>query len=96
MTEKMVAGVPQADGHAPRAAHGHGGGDRGTFMAMARLPLTANVLFVTVMATRCRSSAAAEHSSSSPSEATRDHQFIGASVMGHGMAKNLLARPRSR
>ena len=51
MTEKMTHGVPQADGSVrvePRMDM-HCVVD--TFMAMARLPLSANVLFTTVMAT---------------------------------------------
>lgn len=52
MTDRMVAGVPQADGSKrpePRmdlqdVVH--------TFMAMVKLPLSANMLFTTVMATK--------------------------------------------
>ncbi len=52
MTARMVNGVPQADGSMrpePRMDL-HAVAD--TFMAMARLPLSANVLFMTVMATK--------------------------------------------
>jgi NAD(P)-dependent dehydrogenase (short-subunit alcohol dehydrogenase family) len=52
MTEKMVAGVPQADGSIRPEARMELSAVVDTFMTMARLPLTANVLFVTVMATR--------------------------------------------
>ena len=52
MTQRMVAGVPQADGSIrpePRMALAD---VVSTFMAMVNLPLTANVLFMTVMATK--------------------------------------------
>jgi NAD(P)-dependent dehydrogenase (short-subunit alcohol dehydrogenase family) len=52
MTQRMVAGVPQADGSnrpEPRMDLAH---VADTFMAMARLPLSANILTVTVMATK--------------------------------------------
>ena len=52
MTARMVGGVPQADGSVrpePRMDHS---AVSETFMAMARLPLSANVLFTTVMATK--------------------------------------------
>ncbi len=52
MTEKMVKGVPQADGSIRPEARMDLSAVTDTFMAMARLPLTANVLFMTVMATR--------------------------------------------
>ncbi|BAL94670.1 SDR family oxidoreductase [Rubrivivax gelatinosus] len=52
MTERMARGVTQADGSLraePRMAMD---GVVETFLAMARLPLSANVLFTTVMATK--------------------------------------------
>jgi NAD(P)-dependent dehydrogenase (short-subunit alcohol dehydrogenase family) len=52
MTARMVAGVPQADGSnrpEPRMALDD---VVATFMMMANLPLSANVLTVTVMATK--------------------------------------------
>ena len=52
MTERMVGGVPQADGSnkpEPRMALEH---VAATFMTMARLPLESNILNVTVMATK--------------------------------------------
>ena len=52
MTEKMVAGVPQADGSIRPEPRMDMAAVTDTFMTMARLPLTANVLFVTVMATK--------------------------------------------
>jgi NAD(P)-dependent dehydrogenase (short-subunit alcohol dehydrogenase family) len=52
MTERMVAGVPQADGSVRPEPRMEPQDVVATFMAMARLPLTANVLFMTVMATR--------------------------------------------
>ena len=52
MTEKMAAGVPQADGSIRPEPRMDMAAVTDTFMAMARLPLTANVLFVTVMATK--------------------------------------------
>jgi NAD(P)-dependent dehydrogenase (short-subunit alcohol dehydrogenase family) len=48
MTVKMTQGVPQADGSMRPDMQGVAD----TFMAMARLPPTANVLFMTVMATK--------------------------------------------
>ena len=51
MTEKMVAGVPQADGSIRPEPRMELAAVTDTFMAMARLPLSANVLFMTVMAT---------------------------------------------
>jgi NAD(P)-dependent dehydrogenase (short-subunit alcohol dehydrogenase family) len=52
MTAKMVAGVPQADGSIRPEPRMDISAVVQTFMAMARLPLTANVLFTTVMATK--------------------------------------------
>jgi NAD(P)-dependent dehydrogenase (short-subunit alcohol dehydrogenase family) len=52
MTERMVAGVPQADGSVRPEPRMDLAAVTDTFMAMARLPLTANVLFMTVMATK--------------------------------------------
>jgi NAD(P)-dependent dehydrogenase (short-subunit alcohol dehydrogenase family) len=52
MTERMAKGVPQADGSVQaRAAHGRGSRPP-TVLHMARLPASANVLFMTVMATK--------------------------------------------
>ena len=51
MTEKMVKGVPQADGSIKPEPRMELSAVTDTFMAMASLPLTANVLFATVMAT---------------------------------------------
>ncbi len=51
MTARMVAGVPQADGSIRPEARMDMTGVTDTFLAMARLPLSANVLFMTVMAT---------------------------------------------
>jgi len=51
MTEKMVRGVPQADGSLQPEPRMEMQAVVDTFMAMARLPLSANVLFTTVMAT---------------------------------------------
>ncbi len=51
MTEKMTTGVPQADGSIRPEPRMELSAVTDTFMAMARLPLTANVLFMTVMAT---------------------------------------------
>ncbi len=51
MTEKMVAGVPQADGSIRPEPRMELASVTSTFMAMANLPPSANVLFVTVMAT---------------------------------------------
>ena len=51
MTEKMVSGVPQADGSIKAEPRMDLSAVTDTFMAMASLPLTANVLFATVMAT---------------------------------------------
>ena len=52
MTEKMVKGVPQADGSVRPEPRMDLSAVVDSFMAMARLPLTANVLFMTVMATK--------------------------------------------
>ena len=52
MTEKMVQGVPQADGSIRPEPRMDMGAVVDTFLGMARLPLTANVLFTTVMATK--------------------------------------------
>jgi NAD(P)-dependent dehydrogenase (short-subunit alcohol dehydrogenase family) len=52
MTEKMAKGVPQADGSIRAEPRMDLSAVTDTFMAMARLPLTANVLFMTVMATK--------------------------------------------
>ncbi len=52
LTEKMARGVPQADGSVKSEARMELSAVTDTFMAMARLPLTANVLFMTVMATK--------------------------------------------
>ena len=51
MTEKMVKGVPQADGSMRPEPRMDLGAVTDTFLAMASLPLSANVLFTTVMAT---------------------------------------------
>ncbi len=52
MTAKMAVGVPQADGSVRPEPRMDISAVVETFMAMARLPLTANVLFTTVMATK--------------------------------------------
>ncbi len=52
MTARMVAGVPQADGSVRPEPRMDLSAVVDTFIAMARLPLTANVLFTTVMATK--------------------------------------------
>jgi NAD(P)-dependent dehydrogenase (short-subunit alcohol dehydrogenase family) len=52
MTERMVKGVPQADGSIKPEARMDVSSVSDSFMAMARLPLGANVLFMTVMATK--------------------------------------------
>jgi NAD(P)-dependent dehydrogenase (short-subunit alcohol dehydrogenase family) len=52
MTERMASGVPQADGSIKPEPRMELSAVTATFMAMARLPLTANVLFMTVMATK--------------------------------------------
>ncbi len=52
MTARMAVGVPQADGSIKPEARMDLSAVVDTFMAMARLPLSANVLFMTVMATK--------------------------------------------
>ena len=52
MTTKMLAGVPQADGSIKPEARMELDAVVSSFMTMARLPLSANVLFMTVMATK--------------------------------------------
>ena len=52
MTERMAQGVPQADGSVRPEARMDMSAVVETFLAMARLPLSANVLFTTVMATK--------------------------------------------
>jgi len=52
MTEKMTKGVPQADGSVRPEPRMDLAAVTETFLAMARLPLSANVLFMTVMATK--------------------------------------------
>ena len=52
MTERMVTGVPQADGSIKPEARMPVSAVADSFMAMARLPAGANVLFMTVMATK--------------------------------------------
>lgn len=52
MTERMAAGVLQADGSVRSEARMDMDAVVQTFMAMVRLPLEANVLFTTVMATK--------------------------------------------
>jgi NAD(P)-dependent dehydrogenase (short-subunit alcohol dehydrogenase family) len=52
MTETMVAGVPQADGSIRPEPRMDLQAVVDTFLAMARLPLSANMLFTTVMATK--------------------------------------------
>jgi len=52
MTAKMAVGVPQADGSIRPEPRMDISAVVETFMAMARLPLSANVLFTTVMATK--------------------------------------------
>jgi NAD(P)-dependent dehydrogenase (short-subunit alcohol dehydrogenase family) len=52
MTARMVAGVPQADGSVRPEPRMDLSSVTDTFMAMARLPPSANMLFVTVMATK--------------------------------------------
>lgn len=52
MTERMAAGVLQADGSVRPEARMAMDAVAQTFMAMVRLPLEANVLFTTVMATK--------------------------------------------
>jgi NAD(P)-dependent dehydrogenase (short-subunit alcohol dehydrogenase family) len=52
MTAKMTGGVPQADGSTKPEPRIDLSAVTETFMAMANLPLSANVLFMTVMATQ--------------------------------------------
>jgi NAD(P)-dependent dehydrogenase (short-subunit alcohol dehydrogenase family) len=52
MTARMAVGVPQADGQLRPEPRMDLSAVADTFMAMANLPLTANVLFMTVMATK--------------------------------------------
>ena len=52
MTERMAKGVPQADGSIRAEPRMDLAAVTDTFMAMASLPLSANVLFMTVMATK--------------------------------------------
>ena len=52
MTERMAQGVPQADGSVRPEARMDMSAVVETFLAMVRLPLSANVLFTTVMATK--------------------------------------------
>ena len=52
MTANMARGVPQADGSSKPEALMDLSAVTDTFMAMVNLPLSANVLFMTVMATR--------------------------------------------
>jgi NAD(P)-dependent dehydrogenase (short-subunit alcohol dehydrogenase family) len=52
MTARMVQGVPQADGSIKPEPRMDLSAVSQTFMAMANLPLSANVLFMTVMATK--------------------------------------------
>jgi NAD(P)-dependent dehydrogenase (short-subunit alcohol dehydrogenase family) len=52
MTARMVNGVPQADGSIRPEPRMDLSAVADTFMNMARLPLSANVLFTTVMATK--------------------------------------------
>jgi NAD(P)-dependent dehydrogenase (short-subunit alcohol dehydrogenase family) len=52
MTVAMAGGVPQADGSLRPEPRMELASVTATFMAMANLPLSANVLFTTVMATR--------------------------------------------
>jgi NAD(P)-dependent dehydrogenase (short-subunit alcohol dehydrogenase family) len=52
MTARMVNGVPQADGSMKPEPRMDLSAVTDTFMAMVRLPLSANVLFTTVMATK--------------------------------------------
>lgn len=52
MTTKMAQGVPQADGSIKPEARMDMSAVVETFMTMVRLPLSANILFTTVMATQ--------------------------------------------
>ena len=52
MTERMVKGVPQADGSIKPEDRMDMSAVVDTFITMSRLPLSANILFTTVMATK--------------------------------------------
>ena len=52
MTQRMVAGVPQADGSMKPEPRMDLSAVADAFMTMARMPLSANMLFVNVMATK--------------------------------------------
>ena len=53
MTARMATGVPQADGQiTAEPTHGRDATWRSAVLYMANLPLDANVLFMTVMATK--------------------------------------------
>jgi hypothetical protein len=52
MTERMVKGVHQADGTIKPESRMDMSAVVETFLTMARLPLSANILFTTVMATK--------------------------------------------
>ena len=52
MTERMTQGVPQADGSIRPEARMEVSSVAESFMTMARLPAGANILFMTVMATK--------------------------------------------
>ncbi len=52
MTERMTKGVPQADGSIKPEARMEVASVANSFLTMANLPLSANVLFMTVMATK--------------------------------------------
>ena len=52
MTERMTQGVPQADGSIRPEARMEVASVADSFMTMARLPAGANILFMTVMATK--------------------------------------------
>ena len=56
MTERMADGVPQADGIDQRRNRAWTCAVADAVLYMANLPLEANVQFMTVMATKCRSS----------------------------------------
>jgi hypothetical protein len=52
MTERMVGGVPQADGSVRPEPRMEMQSVVDAFLTMARLPLSSNMLFVNVMATK--------------------------------------------
>jgi len=52
MTLKMTQGVPQADGSVKAEARMEMASVVETFLTMAKLPLSSNILFTTVMATQ--------------------------------------------